>query len=219
MNFDHEQFMRRCLELGTVARVQGNTPVGSIVVLDGVIIGEGIETLPVGSSITGHAETLACQAALDAIGRKYLAGAILYTTAEPCFMCAYAIRQLRIGFVVYGIDTPIIGAVTSTHPILTDPALDSWRPAPTVIGGVLREECERLRFEPIIEPEEDVTSFPHGVETPLMLVDILGITDDAKRYEMIRQLCWPDGTRCPRADDDPAAGRDRSAQARGETRG
>jgi tRNA(adenine34) deaminase len=145
MDFDHEQFMRRCLELATVARDRGNTPVGSVVVLDGVIIGEGIETLPVGSSITGHAETLACQAALDAIGRRDLAGAILYTTAEPCFMCAYAIRQLRIDFVVYGIDTPIIGAVTSTHPILTDPALDSWRPAPTVIGGVLREECERLK--------------------------------------------------------------------------
>ena len=145
MTIDHEHFMRRCLELATVARDQGNTPVGSVVVLDGAIIGEGIEILPTGCSITGHAETLACQAALDAIGRRDLAGAILYTTAEPCFMCAYAIRQLRIGFVVYGIDTPIIGAVTSTHPILTDPALDSWRPAPTVIGGVLREECERLK--------------------------------------------------------------------------
>src|SRR5215472_4522090 len=121
MNFDHDQFMRRCLELATLARNQGNTPVGSVVVLDGVIIGEGIETLPVGSSITGHAETLACQAALDAIGRSDLAGATLYTTAEPCFMCAHAIRHLRIGFVVYGIDTPVIGAVTSIHPILTDP--------------------------------------------------------------------------------------------------
>jgi transposase-like protein len=58
----------------------------------------------------------------------------------------------------------------------------------------------RLRFEPIIEPEEDVTSFPHGVETPVMLVNILGITDDAKCYEMVRQLRWPDGTRCPHCD-------------------
>lgn len=145
MNTAHEHFMRRCLELAVTAREQGNTPVGSIVVLDGAIIGEGIETLPAGSSLTGHAETLACQAALDATGRKDLAGATLYTTAEPCFMCAYAIRQLHIGLVVYGIDTPVIGAVTSTHPILTDPSLDIWRSAPTVIGGVLRDECERLK--------------------------------------------------------------------------
>ena len=42
-------------------------------------------------------------------------------------------------------DTPVIGAVTSIHPILTDPALDGWRPVPTVIGGVLLEECQRLK--------------------------------------------------------------------------
>jgi tRNA(adenine34) deaminase len=53
---DHERFMRRCLELAAEARNRGNTPVGSVVVLDGAIIGQGIETLPTGSSITGHAE-------------------------------------------------------------------------------------------------------------------------------------------------------------------
>jgi len=134
---DHEHYMRRCFELAAMAREQGNTPVGSVVVLNGAIIGEGAETLPMGSSITGHAETLACQAALDATGRKDLAGAVLYTTAEPCFMCAYVIRQLRIALVVYGIETPVIGGVTSIHPILTTPALNGWRPAPAVIGGVM----------------------------------------------------------------------------------
>jgi tRNA(adenine34) deaminase len=141
----HERFMRRCLELALVACNQGNTPVGSVVVLDGQVIGEGAETLPVGTSIIGHAELLACQAALDATGRRDLAGAVLYSTAEPCFMCSYVIRQLRLGSVVYGIETPVIGGVTSAHPILTDPALDGWRPAPAVNGGVVREECERLK--------------------------------------------------------------------------
>jgi tRNA(adenine34) deaminase len=141
----HERHLRRCLDLAVTARDQGNTPVGSVVVLDGAIIGKAAETLPKGSSITGHAEILACQAALDATGRRDLAGAVLYTTAEPCIMCAYAIRHLRIALVVYGIETPIIGGITSIHPILTDPALDDWRPAPAVIGGVMREECEQLK--------------------------------------------------------------------------
>src|SRR5262245_73190 len=140
----HEPFMRRCLALAVMARDRGNTPVGSVVVLDGAVIGEGIETLPAGTSITGHAELLACQAAIDASGRKGLAGAVLYTTAETCFMCAYAIRQLCIGLVVYGIEPPQVGAVNSANPILTDPALDGWRPAPAVIGGILRDKCERL---------------------------------------------------------------------------
>src|SRR5215468_1637149 len=118
---DHERFMRRCLDLAVKARDQGNTPVGSVVLLEGAIIGEAAETSPMGPSITGHAEIIACQAALDATGRRDLSGAVLYTTAEPCFMCAYAIRHLRIGLVVYGTETPVIGGVTSIHPILNDP--------------------------------------------------------------------------------------------------
>src|SRR3954468_12863012 len=136
----HEHLMRRCLELAAIARSEGNTPVGSVVVLDGEMIGEASETLPMGTSVTGHAEVLACQAALDRAGLRDLAGAVLYTTAEPCFMCSYVIRQLRVALVVYGVETPLIGGVTSDHPILADPALDDWRPSPVVVGGVLRDE-------------------------------------------------------------------------------
>ena len=144
---DHEHMMRRCLELAAVARSGGNTPVGSVVVLEGEIIGEAGEALPAGRSVTGHAEVLACQTALDRTGRRELAGAALYTTAEPCFMCSYVIRQLRVALVVYGVETPLIGGVTSAHPILTDPSLDRWRPAPVVMGGVLRDDCEHLKAE------------------------------------------------------------------------
>ncbi len=142
---DHEQFMRRCLELAVLARNRGNTPVGSVVVLDGRIVGEAGEALPAGTALTGHAEVLACQAALDRTGLRDLAGAVLYTTAEPCFMCSYVIRHARVALVVYGAETPVIGGVTSGHPILTDPALDGWRPAPLVLAGVLRDECERIK--------------------------------------------------------------------------
>ena len=141
----HEDFMRRCLGLAMAARSGGNSPVGSVVVLDGEIIGEASDALPAGTSVTGHAEVLACQAALDRAGRGDLAGAALYTTAEPCFMCSYVIRQLRVALVVYGVETPLIGGVTSGHPILTDLALDGWRPAPVVMGGVLRDDCERIK--------------------------------------------------------------------------
>jgi tRNA(adenine34) deaminase len=145
MTFDHDGFMRRCLELAKVARDAGNTPVGSLVVLDGAIVGEAGETLPASSSVTGHAEILACQAALDRAGRRELAGAVLYTTAEPCFMCSYVIRQLRLALVVYGVATPRIGGINSAHPILTDRSLDPWRPAPLVLGGVLRGDCEQQK--------------------------------------------------------------------------
>ena len=122
-----------------------NTPVGSVVVLDGRIVGEGIESLPTGDDITGHAEILACQAAVDKTGSKLLTGATLYSTAEPCFMCSYAIRSATISLVVYGSDTPDIGGVTSAHPILIDDRLSPWRPAPLILNGVLLDECMALR--------------------------------------------------------------------------
>ena len=142
---EHEQFMRRCIELAEIARSQGNTPVGSIVVLDREIVGEGIEDLPAGVDVTGHAEILACQAATDQIGSTRLAGATLYSTAEPCFMCSYVIRQCEVSLVVFGVDTPNIGGITSSHPILTDMSLSGWRPAPRVLAGVLQNECGNLR--------------------------------------------------------------------------
>jgi len=58
----------------------------------------------------------------------------------------------------------------------------------------------RLVFDPTIEPEEDVPAASrHGVETPARLVNLLGITD-ARCYEMVRRLRWPDGVRCPHRD-------------------
>ena len=127
---EHERYMRRCIELAKVAQSRGNTPVGSIVTVDGQVVGEGIEDLPAGTSITGHAEVMACQDAVVRTGNQLLPEATLYTTAEPCFMCSYVVRQCQIALVVYGVETPDIGGVTSPHRILTDSALSAWSPAP-----------------------------------------------------------------------------------------
>ena len=142
---DHERYMRRCIELAQIAQSQGNTPVGSVVVANEEIVGEGIEELPTGTNITGHAEVIACQDAVNRTGSNLLSEAALYTTAEPCFMCSYVIRVRGIAMVVYGAETPDIGGITSSHPILTDALLSDWRPAPRVLGGVLQMECQRLR--------------------------------------------------------------------------
>ncbi len=142
---EHERFMRRCIELAKIAQKRNNTPVGSVVVVDGEVVGEGVEDLPAGILVTGHAEILACQAAVDKTGSPRLDGASLYTTAEPCFMCSYVIRQSGISLVVYGLDTPHVGGVTSSHPILTDTSIPDWKPAPSVLAGILRDECQQLK--------------------------------------------------------------------------
>src|SRR5262245_31915262 len=121
-----EGFMKRCLALARQAASRGNTPVGSVVVLGGRVVGEGAEELPAGDDLTGHAEIIACQNAAQALGRRDLSGAVFYTTAEPCVMCSYIIRQARISRVVYGIETPTIGGATSSLPVLTSTDLGGW---------------------------------------------------------------------------------------------
>src|SRR6516225_5927996 len=51
-----------------------------------------------------------------------------------------------------------------------------------------------------IEPEEATRSFPPSTGASAMLVNILGITDDAKCYEVVRQLRWPQGVHCPHCE-------------------
>lgn len=141
----HEQHMRRCIELARIALQRGNTPVGSIIVLEGNIIGEGFETLPASNDILGHAEVIACKDAVARTGSRSLVGTSLYSTAEPCFMCSYVIRECEISQVVYAVDSPGIGGATSNHPILTDETIANWGNAPGIVTGVLHEDCVRLR--------------------------------------------------------------------------
>lgn len=132
----HAKYMRRCWQLAARAKQQGNTAVGSLVVWEDRIVAEAEEEVPQGPNLTGHAEALACQRATETLGTTSLADAILYTTAEPCFMCSYLIRQCEVALVVYGKRTPRIGGITSEFPILIAPELNDWKPAPQVIGGV-----------------------------------------------------------------------------------
>ncbi len=141
---DHERYIRRCIDLARIARNNGNTPVGSVIVLDNEIIGEGVEQLPAGDLVTGHAEVLACQQAVERLGTRNLRGAVAYSTAEPCFMCSYVLRHAEITLVVYGVETPMIGGATSSFPILTSESLNHWKAAVEVVRGVLAEECREL---------------------------------------------------------------------------
>lgn len=141
----NERFMRPCIELAHEAKQQGDTPVGSVVVLDGKITGEGMEQQPTSLLLTGHAEVLSYQHAVEKTGSRLLRGATLYSTAEPCLMCSYVIRQLEIAKVASAIETPLIGGATSAFPILTNIELNAWKPVVLAIGGVLAEEVLQIR--------------------------------------------------------------------------
>lgn len=139
--------MRRCLVLGRAALQAGETPVGSLIERDGTILGEGQESTRSLLDPSAHAEVQAVRAACRNLGSTDLSGSTLYTTVEPCVLCAYAIRRAGVSRVVYGIPAGQAGGVTSSYAILTDSTLTGWPAAPDVIEGVLAEECRALLQE------------------------------------------------------------------------
>ena len=97
--------LRRAIALSRLARERGNRPFGALIVApdDRVLAETWCNTGETGDC-TGHAETNAVRQASPAHDRAALANATLYSSAEPCVMCAGAIFWSNIGRVVYGID-------------------------------------------------------------------------------------------------------------------
>ena len=99
----HEFYLRRAIEISKEARAAGNTPFGALLVnKDGEIIMEQGNIEITEKICTGHAEATLAAWASHEYSREFLWDCTLYTTAEPCAMCAGAIYWANIGRVVYG---------------------------------------------------------------------------------------------------------------------
>ncbi|HUP14272.1 MAG TPA: nucleoside deaminase [Niastella sp.] len=131
---EHQQYMDRCLVLAQKAAADGESAVGSIVVKDGRVIGEGYEMSRQLKDITRHAETVAI---LDAVQHgEDVAGAVLYSNVEPCILCSYAIRHYKLGAVVFAKHSGEPGGTKAPFDVLTTTALGLWGQPPTVIHFV-----------------------------------------------------------------------------------
>src|SRR5512137_2995290 len=129
---DDESFMRRALALAQRAGAEGEVPVGSVVVQEGKVVGEGWNRPIAASDPTAHAEIQALRAAAQALGNYRLTGATLYVTLEPCEMCLGAMFHARIARAVYG---------------ATDPKKKVLKPVTALEGGVLAGECGAILSE------------------------------------------------------------------------
>ena len=134
-------WMRRALELAQRAEAEGEVPVGAVVVIDGVCVGEGWNRPVASCDPTAHAEILALRAAGLARQNYRLDGATLYVTLEPCAMCTMAMVHARIGRLVFGAWDPRQGAAGSAFDLAHSPALNHSLDS---FGGVLSEKCGAL---------------------------------------------------------------------------
>lgn len=136
---DH-RWMRRALELAEAARAAGELPVGAVVVLDGEVIGEGVNARETEGDPVAHAEIRALQAAARARGDWRLTGATLVVTLEPCPMCFGAVMSAHVARVVYGASNPREGALGS----VIDLSTEAWKRRVEVRGGVRAREAAAL---------------------------------------------------------------------------
>ena len=138
-----EQFMDEAIALAKEAALEGEVPVGCVVVRDGVIVGRGRNRREKGRSALAHAEIEAISQACEKLGGWRLWECTLYVTLEPCPMCAGAIVNARIPRVVYGASDAKCGACGSVCNLFSM----EFNHHPQVETGIREEACSALLTE------------------------------------------------------------------------
>ena len=133
--------MALALEQARKAESSGEVPVGAIAVFEEQIIGRGFNMKEIANDPTAHAELIAVKAAAEFLDNWRLIGVTLYSTLEPCPMCAGAMIQARLERLVYGAKDIRFGADGSVVNILADPRFNH---RVSVTSGVLEEEAASL---------------------------------------------------------------------------
>ena len=152
---DDERYLRLCFEVARRSRADGRHPFGAILVgPDGAVLleqGNGVSGNQ--PDLTAHAERLLASTASQRFGAALLAACTLYSSAEPCAMCAGAIYWAGIGRVVYGQSEQRLKEQTGAHP--ENPTLDL--PCRTIFaagqrwvdvsGPLLEDEAAKLQAD------------------------------------------------------------------------
>jgi tRNA(adenine34) deaminase len=136
-----EKWMGMALEEAGLGRAEGEVPVGAVIVRGEELLARGHNSPISLNDPSAHAEILAIRRAAAAVQNYRLGGTTLFVTIEPCFMCAGAIIQARIGRVVFGAADPKGGAVVSLYRLFDDERLNH---TVAVTEGVLKEACSEI---------------------------------------------------------------------------
>jgi tRNA(adenine34) deaminase len=135
-------WMHRALQAAQDAEARGEVPIGACVVTsDGQMLGLAGNRTRTDCDPTAHAEILALRDAARRIGNYRLMGVVIYSTIEPCAMCAGALVQARVERLVYGARDERFGAVETRFRICDSGSLNHKM---EITPGVLEEECRNL---------------------------------------------------------------------------
>jgi tRNA(adenine34) deaminase len=136
-----EEYMRAALAEAAAAEAAGEVPIGAVLLIEGEIKGRGHNLVISTSDPTAHAEMISIRDAARRIGNYRLLRSTIYTTIEPCAMCAGAIVHSRISRLVFGARDPRAGAVLSHFGLCTTEFLNHRL---IVEEGVLESDCRSM---------------------------------------------------------------------------
>lgn len=148
---DHEALLRRAFFVAKRAHEHGSHPFGAILAgPDGAVLIECENGYLPDKDMTGHAERLLATKACKTYEQKFLWSCTVYTSAEPCAMCAGAMYWAGIGRVVYGLSERRLKTITGNH--AENPTLDlpcrtvfaAGQRSVEVIGPLLEDEAAAL---------------------------------------------------------------------------
>lgn len=141
---EHESWMREALRAAKDAWSRDEVPIGTCIVIGNELIAVAGNRTRTDCDPTAHAEIVALREAARKVGNYRLADGIVYSTVEPCAMCAGALIQARVRLLVYGANDEKAGAVESHFQICSSNQLNH---RVEVIKGVLGLECRELMQE------------------------------------------------------------------------
>ncbi|MFC4853579.1 nucleoside deaminase [Actinophytocola glycyrrhizae] len=150
-----EELMRRCLELAASATDSGNYALGALVAVDGRIAAESASSL-IGddNDPSAHPEMVVIRETARMKGTRYLPGALLVTTLEPCPMCTSVAIWAKMAGIAFGATQQDAKSWSAEHPsdvytwrqiaIPARAVVLAGEPALELHEGVLRDECRSL---------------------------------------------------------------------------
>ena len=107
-----EVMMRHCFALAAKSAEQGEYPYAAAIVRDGEIVAENTNKVGQDRDVTRHAELVAISLAQAALACTELSECTIFANMEPCAFCSYAVRETRIGKVVFAMHLPIMGGAS-----------------------------------------------------------------------------------------------------------
>ena len=136
-----ELLMREALVQAKKALKKGEVPIGAVVVLGGEIIGRGYNQPITTKDPTAHAEIIALKEASNRLDNYRLNEAIIYTTLEPCLMCAGALVHARIKKIIFAAQDTKSGVVVNNGGLIQSEFLNH---KVSFEGGILEKQASKL---------------------------------------------------------------------------